>query len=139
METRRRAVFLDNVTASKCLTTPSAKDRAAVARKHSAKAIRLQTTTAATTLSPGGVGGGRGNVLNTADLHAGAGKGTESGLGTRTGGLGGVACSILSILVVRQFSIRVNIPPVALILMWRAVMPSSLQRMATSWAANMAA
>ena len=91
METRRRAVFLDNVTASKSLTTPSAKDRAAVARKHNAVAICLQTTTAATTLSPGGVGGGRGNVLNTANLHARAGKGTEGGLGTRTGGLGRVA------------------------------------------------
>lgn len=30
-------------------------------------------------------------------------------------------------------------PPVALNLMWRAVIPSSLQRWATSWAANMAA
>lgn len=32
-----------------------------------------------------------------------------------------------------------NVPPVARILMCRAVMPSSLQRVATSWAANMAA
>jgi hypothetical protein len=31
------------------------------------------------------------------------------------------------------------VPPVARILMWRAVMPNSLQRVATSWAANMAA
>jgi hypothetical protein len=55
------------------------------------KAIRLQTATTATTLSPGGVGGSGGDVLDTADLHAGAGKGTEGGLGTRTGGLGRVA------------------------------------------------
>jgi hypothetical protein len=54
-------------------------------------AIRLQTTTTATTLSPGGVGRSGGDVLDTADLHAGAGKGTEGGLGTRTGGLGRVA------------------------------------------------
>lgn len=139
METRRRAVFLDNVTASKCHTTPSTKDCAAAASKHSEERTCLQTTTAATTLSPGGVGGGRGNVLNAADLHAGTGKSTEGGLGTRTGGLGGVAWSRLSILIVLKDFLRVYIPPVALILIWRAVMPSSLQRMATSWAANMAA
>ena len=50
----------------------------------------LQTTTTATTLSAGRVGGRRGNVLDTADLHASTGKGTESGLSTGTGGLGAV-------------------------------------------------
>lgn len=40
METRRRAVLLDNVTASKCRTTPSAKDMAAEASKHSEYAHR---------------------------------------------------------------------------------------------------
>jgi hypothetical protein len=132
METRRRAVFLDSVTASKCLTTPFAKDRAEVASKRSDKAIRLQTATTTTTLSPGGVGRSGGDILNTADLHAGAGKGTESGLGTRTGGLGRVAWYCLRMLVVSESHLQVYLPPVARILMWRAVMPSSLQRMATS-------
>ena len=35
--------------------------------------------------------------------------------------------------------VKSNIPPVARILMWSAVIPSSLQRAATSWAANIAA
>lgn len=61
------------------------------AGKRNAVAIRLQTATTATTLSPGRVGGSGGDVLNAADLHAGTGKSTEGGLGTRTGGLGGVA------------------------------------------------
>lgn len=51
----------------------------------------LQTATTATTLSAGRVGGSGGDVLNTADLHAGTGEGTEGGLSTRTGGLSGVA------------------------------------------------
>lgn len=51
---------------------------------------RSQTTTTATTLSAGRVGGSRGNVLDAADLHAGTGKSTESRLGTGTGGLGTV-------------------------------------------------
>lgn len=56
---------------------------------------RLETTTTATTLSAGRVGGGRGNVLDTADLHAGTGQSTESGLGTGAGGLGAVTWSDL--------------------------------------------
>lgn len=59
---------------------------------------RLQTTTTATTLSAGRVGGSGGNVLDTADLHAGTGQSTESGLGTGAGGLGAVTCGILSVL-----------------------------------------
>ena len=55
--------------------------------------IRLQTTTAATTLSAGRIGGSRSNILNATDLHASTGKGTESGLGTRAGGLGTVTTS----------------------------------------------
>lgn len=47
-----------------------------------------ETTTTATTLSAGRVGGDGGNVLDAANAHAGTGKGTESGLGTRAGGLG---------------------------------------------------
>lgn len=50
-----------------------------------------ETATTATTLAAGRVGGSGGNVLNAADLHAGAGQGTESGLGTGAGGLGAVA------------------------------------------------
>lgn len=49
---------------------------------------KSQTTTTATTLSAGRVGGDGSDVLDAADAHAGTGKGTESGLGTRAGGLG---------------------------------------------------
>lgn len=52
--------------------------------------MRSETTTTTTTLSAGRVGGGRGNVLDTADLHAGTGQGTEGGLSTGAGGLGAV-------------------------------------------------
>lgn len=52
--------------------------------------MRSQTTTTATTLSAGRVGWGWGDILDTADLHAGTGKGTESGLGTWAWGLGAV-------------------------------------------------
>ena len=57
-------------------------------------AKRSQTTTTATTLSPRRVGWGWGDVLDTADLHAGTGEGTEGGLGTWAWGLGTVACDI---------------------------------------------
>lgn len=53
----------------------------------------LETATTATTLAASRVGGSGGNVLNAADLHAGAGKGTESGLGTGAGSLGTVTTS----------------------------------------------
>jgi hypothetical protein len=53
----------------------------------------LQTTTTATTLATSRVGRSRGDVLNAADAHARAGKGTESGLSTGTGGLGTVTYS----------------------------------------------
>lgn len=52
--------------------------------------MRLETTTTATTLSAGRVGGSRGNVLDTANLHAGTSQGTKGGLGTGAGGLGAV-------------------------------------------------
>lgn len=51
---------------------------------------RSETTTTATTLSAGRVGRSRSDVLNAANLHAGTGEGTESGLSTGTGGLGAV-------------------------------------------------
>jgi hypothetical protein len=50
----------------------------------------LQTTTTATTLTTGRVGGSGGDVLNATDSHAGTGKSTEGGLSTGTGGLGAV-------------------------------------------------
>jgi len=49
-----------------------------------------QTTTTATTLSPRRVGWGWGNILDAANLHAGASKSTESRLGTWARGLGAV-------------------------------------------------
>lgn len=58
--------------------------------KQSIEVDRSETTTTATTLSAGRVGRSRGNILNSADLHASTGKGTESRLGTGTGGLGTV-------------------------------------------------
>lgn len=51
---------------------------------------RSETTTTATTLSASRVGRSGGDVLDTADLHAGTGEGTESRLGTGAGGLGAV-------------------------------------------------
>lgn len=62
---------------------------------------RSETATTATTLSASRVGGSRSNVLNTANLHASTGKGTESRLGTRSGGLGTVTftCTALAIVL----------------------------------------
>lgn len=95
---------------------------------------RLQTTTTATSLATGAVGWGWGNILDTANLHAGTGKGTESGLSTWTWGLGSVTCKELILESMPQFEefLNVFLPPVARILTWRAVMPNSLQRVATS-------
>merc|ERR1712080_310861 len=118
METRRRAVLLDNVTASKCRTTPSAKDMAAEASKHSEYAHRRRPR-------------------------------RPPFLRVESEGVG-VTSSIRPIFMPERARARradwapgpgvlVELPPVALILMWRAVMPSSLQRTATSWAASIAA
>ena len=60
-------------------------------------ASNLETTTTATTLAAGRVGGRGGDVLNAANLHAGTGQGTESGLGTGAGGLGTVTCRGISV------------------------------------------
>lgn len=54
------------------------------------RAMRLQTTTTATTLAAGRVGRSGGDILNTADLHARTGQRAKSGLGTGAGGLGAV-------------------------------------------------
>lgn len=61
--------------------------------KEGVEVWRSETTTTATTLSAGRVGRSGGHVLNTADLHAGTGQGTESRLGTGAGGLGTVTCA----------------------------------------------
>lgn len=48
----------------------------------------LQTTTTATALSSGGISGDGGNILNAANLQTSTSQSTESGLSSRTGGLG---------------------------------------------------
>lgn len=48
----------------------------------------LQTATTATTLPPGAIRGDGGDVLNTSDPHASAGKSAEGALSTGAGGLG---------------------------------------------------
>jgi hypothetical protein len=53
----------------------------------------LQTATTAGALAAGRVGGDGGHVLNSADLQASTGQGSESGLGTRAGGLGALTAS----------------------------------------------
>jgi hypothetical protein len=53
----------------------------------------LETTTTATSLLPRAISRDGGDVLNTADLKASAGKSAESRLGTGTGGLGPVTAS----------------------------------------------
>jgi hypothetical protein len=78
--------------------------RSAIARQ---ARTYLQTTTTATTLATSRVGRSRGDVLNAADAHARAGKGTESGLSTGTGGLGTVTYSqYISIHLLRRIPLR---------------------------------
>lgn len=48
----------------------------------------LQTTTTATSLPPGGVGGDWSDILDPADPHAGTSESTEGALSTRAWGLG---------------------------------------------------
>jgi len=55
--------------------------------------ICLQTTTTATSLPPGRVGWGGGDILDTSNAHASTGERAESGLGTGAGGLGAVSTS----------------------------------------------
>jgi len=50
----------------------------------------LQTATTATTLSAGGIGWDRGDILNASNSHASAGKGAKGSLGTWAWGLGAV-------------------------------------------------
>jgi len=52
-----------------------------------------ETTTTATTLPPGGVGRGGGDILDTSNAHTGTGERAESRLGTGAGGLGAVTTS----------------------------------------------
>ena len=51
----------------------------------------LEAATTATTLATDRVGGDGGDVLDAANLQAGAGQGAEGALGTGSGGLGTVA------------------------------------------------
>jgi hypothetical protein len=60
------------------------------------KRTHLETTTTATSLAAGAVGGSGGNVLDTSNLHSGTSERTESRLGTGAGGLGSVTCGIES-------------------------------------------
>jgi len=53
--------------------------------------LLLETTTTATALLAGTIGGDGGDVLNAADLHAGTGQSAEGVLGTGSGGLGSVS------------------------------------------------
>ena len=50
--------------------------------------MRSQTTSTATTLAPGRVGGDGGDVLNSSNAHTSTSQSTESALGTGAGGLG---------------------------------------------------
>lgn len=59
-----------------------------VQRQQKLRTGKSETTTTATTLSAGRVGGDGGDVLNAANAHAGTGERTEGGLGTGAGGLG---------------------------------------------------
>ena len=47
-----------------------------------------QSSSATTVLSPGGVGGSWGNILNSADLETVSGKSSDGRLSTGSGGLG---------------------------------------------------
>lgn len=58
------------------------------AGQQSAQAVQSQSSTSSTTLSSGGVGRNRSHVLDSADSQAGSSQGSQSGLTTRTRGLG---------------------------------------------------
>jgi hypothetical protein len=66
----------------------STPNRDADSRHQDASAHDLETATTATALPAGAVSRNRGDILDTADLHAGTGQGTERSLGTGAGGLG---------------------------------------------------
>lgn len=53
--------------------------------------VHLESATASGTLPAGGVGGDGGHVLNSTNLQASTGQGSQSRLSTRAGGLGAVA------------------------------------------------
>lgn len=87
-------------------------------------------------------------LTDTSDLHAWTGQGSESRLSTRARGLcpvkdGETSQSNRQTWCTGKDGTCVCVcyllPPVALSLICSAVIPSSLQRWATSWAANMAA
>lgn len=87
-------ILFHPVLLGSCCLGPSRKPttRICPAQKHKEMhtVVRSETTTTATTLSAGAVGGSGGDVLDAADSHAGTGEGTEGRLGTGAGGLGAV-------------------------------------------------
>ena len=99
----------------------------------------LQPTSTPSTLLPCSIAGNGSAILNATDLHASTGKSTESRLGARSGGLGTVAtfkvilntrCTGVARYVIIH---EACIIPVALSLIWRAVIPRVLIFSATSW------
>lgn len=53
--------------------------------------MHLETTTTATTLAASGIGRGRGDILDSSNLHSGTSESAKSGLGSWAGGLGSIA------------------------------------------------
>jgi hypothetical protein len=100
---------------------------------------RSETTTTATTLPPGGVGWGGGDVLDTSDAHASTGKSTESRLGTGAGGLCAVTTSSPDLDVEGRDAEFLAAGSCSVV----SFLPFSLRLFCfyapTSWAANMAA
>lgn len=63
----------------------------------------LETTTTATTLAASGIRWSRGNILDSANLHAGTGESTESRLSARAWGLSAITWKIISNKVKAKF------------------------------------
>lgn len=91
---------------------------------------RSETTTTATTLATGRVRWCWCDIFDSSNLHAGTSQSTESGLCAWAWGLCAVAWMIL--VCCSSCPVHSYVPPVALILIWRAVIPNSLHRAATS-------
>ena len=98
----------------------------------------LQPTSTPSTLLPCSIAGNGSAILNATDLHASTGKSTKSRLGAGSGGLGTIATFDIILKVTNISPVcYVNIyeacsVPVALSLMWRAVIPRVLIFSATS-------
>ena len=80
---------LSNITVTAVLPNGVVTRRQEQGRPQQAsRSARSQTATAATTLPAGRVGGDGGDILDAADLEAGAGEGAQRGLGAGARGLG---------------------------------------------------